>query len=107
MCLYGNVYIWHRDTATLLETLPGHGNGSVNSVAWNPRNERMFASCSDDCTVRIWEAPIGLSITPTTEVGELAHEDDGNDKGKGRERWGQDGLAAASSYGLVGTSRSL
>ncbi|KAI0341652.1 WD40 repeat-like protein [Trametopsis cervina] len=105
----GNVYIWHRDTATLLETLEGHGNGSVNSVMWNPRNERMFASCSDDCTVRIWEAPIGLSLSPTADVGELTHGLDGagNGKGKARERWGEDGLLGGSSYALPGTSRSL
>ncbi|KZP21210.1 WD40 repeat-like protein [Athelia psychrophila] len=40
----GNV-AWHRDTGTLLETLSGHGEGSVNSVAWNPKSMRMFASC--------------------------------------------------------------
>jgi WD40 repeat protein len=55
--LDGNVYVWHRDTSALLAVLSGHGEGSVNSVAWNPRNERMFASCSDDRTIRIWETP--------------------------------------------------
>ncbi|KDQ07069.1 hypothetical protein BOTBODRAFT_120606 [Botryobasidium botryosum FD-172 SS1] len=52
----GKVYIWHRDSCALLEALPGHGQGSVNTVAWNPQDEGMFASCSDDCTIRIWEA---------------------------------------------------
>ena len=53
----GNIYLWQRDTGALPEVLSGHGEGSVNSVAWNPRNERIFASCSDDNTIRIWEAP--------------------------------------------------
>ncbi|KIK59591.1 hypothetical protein GYMLUDRAFT_169351 [Collybiopsis luxurians FD-317 M1] len=53
----GNVYVWHRDTGALLEVLSGHGEGSVNSVAWNPRNHQMFASCSDDHSIRIWESP--------------------------------------------------
>ncbi|KAJ7632831.1 WD40 repeat-like protein [Roridomyces roridus] len=58
----GNVYVWHRDTGVLLEMLDGHGEGSVNCVAWNPSNERMFASCSDDRTIRIWEAPPDMML---------------------------------------------
>jgi hypothetical protein len=51
------VYVWHRDSGALLEVLPGHGWGSVNSVAWNPKDENLFASCSDDNTIRIWDSP--------------------------------------------------
>ena len=29
----------------------------MNSVAWHPHEERVFASCSDDNTIRIWEPP--------------------------------------------------
>ncbi|KAG8889730.1 hypothetical protein FRB98_003022 [Tulasnella sp. 332] len=52
-----NVYIWRKDTGTLMEVLQGHEGGSVNAVAWNPTEVGMFASCSDDSTIRIWEAP--------------------------------------------------
>jgi WD40 repeat protein len=53
----GCVYVWHRDTGALLEILKGHGRGSVNQVAWHPLEPRLFASCSDDRTVRVWEPP--------------------------------------------------
>ncbi|KAG1877763.1 WD40-repeat-containing domain protein [Suillus subalutaceus] len=75
-CFDRNVYVWHHDTGTLLEVLGGHGLGSVNSVAWNPHNKRMFASCSDDNTIRVWEAPVsfGISASEPETIG------------KGRER---------------------
>eukprot|EP00123_Amoebidium_parasiticum_P009863 comp19753_c0_seq1/m.23599 comp19753_c0_seq1/g.23599 ORF comp19753_c0_seq1/g.23599 comp19753_c0_seq1/m.23599 type:complete len:567 (-) comp19753_c0_seq1:281-1981(-) len=51
-----NVHIWHRETASVLEVLHGH-TSTVNSVAWNPKDPQMFASASDDRTIRLWGPP--------------------------------------------------
>lgn len=58
-----NVYIWRKDTGTLMEVLSGHEVGSVNAVAWNPSEDEpgMFASCSDDRTIRICKCRSFLS----------------------------------------------
>ena len=54
------VYVWHRHSGTLLEVLPGH-SGAVNAVAWCP-SKSMFASASDDHTVRVWAPPEGALL---------------------------------------------
>ncbi|KAI9341260.1 WD40-repeat-containing domain protein [Zopfochytrium polystomum] len=47
-----SVYIWNRDLQELVEVLKGH-TGCVNSISWNARHN-IFASASDDHTIRIW-----------------------------------------------------
>lgn len=47
-----NVYIWSRETETLLEVLEGHEN-TVNCVSWCPVEPMQFVSASDDHTIRV------------------------------------------------------
>jgi hypothetical protein len=47
------VYVWNRETTDLIEVLAGH-TGFINCVRWNPTHSAMFATASDDKTVRIW-----------------------------------------------------
>ena len=47
------VHIWHRESCKLLASVEGH-TATVNAVAWNPKNDHMLASASDDHKVIIW-----------------------------------------------------
>lgn len=46
------IYVWNRDNQTLLEVLEGH-QGRVNCVSWYPGKPMMFASASDDHSIRM------------------------------------------------------
>ncbi|KAF2703024.1 WD repeat-containing protein-like protein [Pleomassaria siparia CBS 279.74] len=52
------IYIW-RMNGQLVETLDGHQEGCVNSVAWHPSNPKTFASAGDDSRIKIWH-PVPL-----------------------------------------------
>ncbi|KAF9379455.1 hypothetical protein CPB97_008950 [Podila verticillata] len=50
------IHLWHRDNGHLVQNFEGHTK-AVTCVAWHPTNPTMFASASDDHTIRIWGTP--------------------------------------------------
>ncbi|XP_063978268.1 coronin-2B-like isoform X2 [Diachasmimorpha longicaudata] len=51
--------------------ITGH-TGPVLDIKWNPFNDNVIASCSDDCTVKLWHIPDGgLSRNLTEWLVEL------------------------------------
>jgi WD40 repeat protein len=63
------IYVWHRETAALIEVLASHESGSVNAVAWNTgSSSALFASGGDDRTVRLWRPGPAASDESTAMV---------------------------------------
>ncbi|GAA5960544.1 hypothetical protein JCM8115_003216 [Rhodotorula mucilaginosa] len=79
----GKIYVYHRDTGRLVQSISGHSR-TVNAVAWNraastsSTNGRgataMWASCSDDRTVRIWQMPDASSGSGSATSGTVGTE---------------------------------
>ncbi|SPO23831.1 uncharacterized protein UTRI_03641_B [Ustilago trichophora] len=70
------IYIWHRASGRLIETLSGHDSGSVNAVAWHPKDALTIASCGDDHTVRIWRPGGRLPTAPASKNDTVPASDD-------------------------------
>jgi len=49
----GKAYVWHKDSARLVATLPGHAK-PINSVSWSPTDIGAFVSGSDDHSIIVW-----------------------------------------------------
>ncbi|OCF31690.1 hypothetical protein I316_06697 [Kwoniella heveanensis BCC8398] len=80
----GHVYVWQGASQNPLEVLSGHV-GVVNSVAWNPvAARRIFASCSDDNTIRIWQPPLALEDLADAVMSEdVLHNSSGDVQASG------------------------
>lgn len=66
----GSIALWNRENpANPLVKLQGHAQ-VVNCVQWCPTDALLFASASDDMTVRLW----GVESVSTCEVIEDSRE---------------------------------
>ncbi|GAA5862183.1 hypothetical protein JCM3774_004812 [Rhodotorula dairenensis] len=77
----GKIYVYHRDTGRLVHSVSGHSR-CVNAVAWNRAASSsstgataMWASCSDDRTVRIWQMPDSTSSASGSGAAALGGPD--------------------------------
>ena len=68
-------HVWDRNFGTKLTTLKGHSN-VVNCVAFNPVNQQMLVSASDDQTIRVWRSRqlSKLPVNDSVEVEESYEE---------------------------------
>lgn len=88
----GAIYLWHgcerapaRRMASVTPQGPFIGHrASVEDLQWSPSEATIFASCSSDCSIRIWDARVpGTSGAVATasnvvRVCERAHTQDVN-----------------------------
>ena len=52
-CEDSYIYIWNKEKGDQLARLEGH-NSIVSAVDWSPTEPYLFASVSDDQTIRLW-----------------------------------------------------
>ena len=55
-------HVWDRHFGVKLATLDGHTN-VVNCVSFNPANQQMLVSASDDHTIRVWRISAAFQVT--------------------------------------------
>ena len=73
------IYVWDVGTGggagVSVDSAPFKGhNGSVEDLQWSPTEENVFASCSTDGTVRIWD----VRVKNRSMLTQQAHEQDVN-----------------------------
>ena len=85
----GAIYLWHgceragaRGVSAVTPQGPFLGHrASVEDLQWSPTEATVFASCSSDCSIRIWDARVpgtAAAVATTLCVCEKAHAQDVN-----------------------------
>ena len=71
------IYIWNKEKGDLLAKLEGAHTQLVNCVGWCPNDPFIFASASDDQTVRIWGLeemePAEVETKESKKIDQLLH----------------------------------
>jgi peroxin-7 len=62
--------LWHPDKTSSIRTFRGHTN-CIYTTVWHPRHAELFASCSGDSTVRIWDMNGALAVRALSARGRL------------------------------------
>lgn len=79
MHLAGDIYLWDRDSGTILhhiKTTSLNFNGDLTCLGWNPTSDSfMFATGSHDGAVKIWTAQ-EASSRPSELVSRLEEKGD-------------------------------
>eukprot|EP01147_Barroeca_monosierra_P003526 gene3526-6144_t len=57
----GRIHVWdyHGDSTWVISSKYGRHEASVEDIQWSPNEETVFASCSADRTVRVWDTRQG------------------------------------------------
>lgn len=58
----GKILIWAKIHGSLLGEVQGHGS-CVNSLVINPKDPSTLLSCSDDCTIKLWNLDPANRVT--------------------------------------------
>ena len=73
------IFVWALQTGRVLETLSGH-TGPISSLSFSPLDGQL-ASCSWDCSVRVWDLfarhPSRETFIHTSDVLAVAYRPDG------------------------------
>ncbi|KAL9989008.1 hypothetical protein ACROYT_G003512 [Oculina patagonica] len=67
-------HVWNRHFGAKLATLKGHSD-IVNCVAFNPVNQEMLVSASDDHTIRVWKSRQLSKLNHKSNVGKTIYGD--------------------------------
>jgi WD40 repeat protein len=75
------IQLWEIDSDKKIDRFLGHGNNSINAVAFSPTARKILASAGDDKTVKLWNVDTGQiihTLKHSDRVNAIAFSPDGS-----------------------------